>query len=211
MQQKSSNWDLLRPREPGAPDREWSDMENANVCLLCEAPPAPGDIRSMGQGTTTGLEAPLGPEFPVRRPWSTAVVSPPRRSGDPHAMAEITDARVDRYYGKQLPFAPSRPGTWVAASVDVDGVQVTAVCLYGLLDERSDASVHRSLSELSPIFDHPAYGKRLLLGGDLNILANPRPNAPVRERHLLVLARIRAYGLIDCPTPMWTKRIGGSL
>jgi hypothetical protein len=30
----------------------------------------------------------------------------------------------------------------------------------GLLDEFSDASVHRSLSELSPVFDDPRYVQR---------------------------------------------------
>ena len=65
------------------------------------------------------------------------------------------------------------------------------------MDEKSDASVHRSLSELSPIFDHELYGKRLLLGGDLNILAG-RPSGPRLDRHQVVLARIEAYGLVDC-------------
>lgn len=112
---------------------------------------------------------------------------------------------------------------------------MTVISIYGLLDERSDRSVHRSLSELSPIFDHEAYGKYLLLGGDLNILANPRPDDPVRDRHLTVLSRIRAYGLVDCLekallerdpprgglancpcglgdgcTHTWTKRVTGS-
>jgi endonuclease/exonuclease/phosphatase family metal-dependent hydrolase len=212
MQQKTSNWDLLRPTQhsDASPGREWRDVEDADICLLTEAPPAPPDIPTIGQGRTEGLEVALGPEWPVDRPWSTMVASPPRRSGGPHPMTEITDARVDRYYGKQLPFGPSRLGTWVAVSVDVDGVPVTAISVYGLMDEKSDASVHRALSEMSPIFDHPTYGKNLLLGGDLNILANPRPNDPVRDRHGLVLARIKAYGLIDCRTPMWTKRIPGS-
>jgi hypothetical protein len=45
---------------------------------------------------------------------------------------------------------------------------VTAISLYGLLDELSDASVHRSLSEVSPIFDDDRYNRLVLLGGDLN-------------------------------------------
>ena len=109
----------------------------------------------------------------------------------------ITDARVDRSYGEPLPFEPSRPGTWTAASIDVDGEQVTAISLYGLLDEHSDASVHRSLSELAPIFDHQTYGQHLLLGGDLNILAG-RPAQAHLDRHQVVLERLRAYGLVNC-------------
>ncbi len=34
---------------------------------------------------------------------------------------------------------------------------ITAISLYGLLDEFSDASVHRSLSEVSPVFDDDRY------------------------------------------------------
>jgi hypothetical protein len=147
-------------------------------------------LEAVGHGSTEGLEAVLGAEYPVKRPWSTAIVSS-------HPLITITDARVDRHYGKPLPFAPSRPGTWTAALTDVKGVKVTAISLYGLMDEKSDASVHRSLSELSPIFDHESYGKRLLLGGDLNILAG-RPAGSYLDRYQVVLARIRAYGLIDC-------------
>jgi hypothetical protein len=182
MAQKPQNWDVLR---------EWPYLKDADVALLCEAPPAPADVQALGQGRTEGLEAALGPDRPVKRPWSTAIASP-------HPSDPITDARVDRYYGEPLPFEPSRPGTWTAASIQVNRMKLTAIALYGLMDERSDASVHRSLSELSPIFDHRTYRKHLVLGGDLNILANPRANDPGRERHLAVLARIKAYGLVEC-------------
>ena len=53
--------------------------------------------------------------------------------------------------------------------VDVPDVgHVTCVSLYGLLEELSDASVHRSLSEISPIFSDPKYKNLVLVGGDLN-------------------------------------------
>jgi hypothetical protein len=182
MQRKLGNWGVLR---------QWPELNDYDIALLCEAPAAPAGVQALGHGSTEGLEVELGPDRPVKRDWSTAIASS-------HSTDPITDARIDRHYKEQLPFQPSRPGTWTAASVQVSGVKVTAISLYGLMDERSDASVHRSLSELSPIFDHKTYGKHLLLGGDLNILSNPWPNDPVRERHLVVLQRIRAYGLVDC-------------
>jgi len=37
----------------------------------------------------------------------------------------------------------------------------------------------------------------VLLGGDLNILAG-RPVGPQLDRHQVVLARLKAYGLVDC-------------
>lgn len=181
MAQKPRNWDVLD---------EWQELKDADISLLCEAPPAPVGVEALGRGSTEGLEIALASDQTVNRPWSTAIAS--SRPMDP-----ITDARVDRYYGEPLPFEPSRPGTWTAASVDVDGMKVTAISLYGLMDERSDSSVHRSLSELSPIFDHKDYGKRLLLGGDLNILGG-RPAGAHLDRHQVVLGRIKAYGLVDC-------------
>jgi hypothetical protein len=165
MAHKPGNWDLLD---------EWEELKGADIALLCEATPSPDGGGVIGHGSTKGLEAALGPDKPIDRPWSTAV-------GSSHPLVPITDARVTRRYykGSLLPFEPSRPGTWTAALVDVEGVgKVTAVSLYGLMDERSDASVHRSLSELSPIFDHEVYRKRLLLGGDLNILAG-RPKGRI--------------------------------
>ena len=182
MAQKPGNWGLLK---------EWPELKDSDIALLSEAPPLPDGIGAVGSRSTEGLEAVLGPDFPVKRPWSAVVASS-------HPLDPITDARIDRHYRKPLPFEPFRPGTWVAALVNVGGLKLTAISLYGLMDEKSDASVHRSLSELSPIFDHKTYGKHLLLGGDLNILANPRRNDPLRDRHLVILARIKAYGLVDC-------------
>jgi endonuclease/exonuclease/phosphatase family metal-dependent hydrolase len=182
MAHKVPNWAVLS---------ESPDLQDADVYLLSEASPAPPGVVAVGHGSTEGLEVALGSAKAVKRTWSTAVATK-------HPVKEIKDARTDRYYGELLPFQPSRLGTWSAALVDVNGLKVTAISLYGLMDERSDASVHRSLSELSPVFDHTTYGKHLLLGGDLNILANPRSRDPVRERHSAVLARIRAYGLVDC-------------
>lgn len=218
MQHKESNWRVLT---------EWDELKDADIALLCEAPAPPDDVSWIGLGRTEGLDfRPLSGR-PVKRAWSTAVLSG-------HPAKEIADARLSRW-GKPLSFGASRPGTWTAASIAIDGLKVTAVSLYGLMDEKSDASVHRALSELSPLFDHKTYGGYLLLGGDLNILANPRPNDPARSRHLAVLSRIKAYGLVDCLekallardrprgglpdcpcelgdacTHTWTKRVEGS-
>jgi hypothetical protein len=118
----------------------------------------------------------------------------------------ITDARTDRYYGAPLPFKPSRAGTWTAGRVKSGRIWVTLIALYGLLDERSDASVHRSLSELTPIFEHPKYRKYLLMGGDLNIFANPLYRDPTKARHESVLKRIEALGLHSCMARNVPKR-----
>lgn len=102
----------------------------------------------------------------------------------------------------------SRPGSWTTAVVSVPGFRdVTAISLYGLMDEKSDASVHRSLSELAPVFDDPRYSQWLLLGGDLNTWTGWEAG-PHLDRDRVVLDRIRAYGLVDC---LEAKRPAGRL
>lgn len=129
------------------------------------------------------------------RPWSTAVVS--SWEVDP-----ILDARPTNYLGHErtrLPFENSRPGSWTAATVHIPGTQpVNFISLYGLLDDLSDASVHRSLSEVSPIFDDPRYKERVVLGGDLNLTTQWSNEHRLRDRARGVLDRIEAYGLVDC-------------
>jgi hypothetical protein len=182
MQQRRANWDLLAPGAPFA----------ADIHLLCEASVPPRGVNAIGQWRTVGLADALPLDRPVRREWSTGVAATTQ-------PVYVTDARTAREYKDRpsLPFKPSRPGSWTAARVTIGRTPITVIALYGLLDERSDASVHRSLSEMSPIFEHARYSKNLILGGDLNIFANPHPDDPARARHFAVLARIEAYGLTD--------------
>lgn len=74
---------------------------------------------------------------------------------------------------------------------------VTCISLYGLIEELTDASMHRSLSEISPLFSDPEYNELVLLGGDFNI-STGLEDPSARERSRIVLHRIRAYGLVDC-------------
>jgi hypothetical protein len=156
-----------------------------DVALLNEASP-PAALNGIWREATEGRDA-------KRRPWSAAVVSP-------HPTEEITDARPSwRNSRRDVPFACSRPGSWVAARVAVPRrVELTAVALYGLMDEFSDASVHRSLSELSPVFDDPRYRRNVLLGGDLNTWTAWPAHDPFLERDRNVLQRFEAFRLVDC-------------
>ena len=157
-----------------------------DIALLNEATP-PLAATGIWHGTTVGRDS-------KRRPWSVAVLSS-------HPITEITDARPSwRGSQRDVPFVCSRPGSWIAASVKVaPSVQVTAVSLYGLLDEFSDASVHRSLSELSPLIDDPRYQQHLLIGGDLNTWSGwPVREQPTLARDINLLQRFEAFGLVDC-------------
>jgi hypothetical protein len=77
-----------------------------------------------------------------------------------------------------------------------------------LLDELSDASVHRSLSELSPILDDPKYNKLVVLGGDLNTGTQWPKDEAFNKRDRNLLERIEALGLVDC---LRAKRAPGRL
>ena len=175
MQHKLESWESLRGL-------------GADIALLNEATPVPAGIQALALGDTQGRD-----DYP--RHWSTAVVSP-------HPIRPVEDAQATSWgRTRKVPFHNSRPGSWTAATVAVPGIgEVTAISLYGLLDEMSDASVHRSLSEVSPIFDDERYHDLVLLGGDLNTSTgwDPRTDARHLARDRTVLERISAYGLVDC-------------
>jgi hypothetical protein len=163
----------------------------ADIALLNEAKP-PESATGISRLATAGRDG-------ATRPWATANLSA-------HPLTEITDA-VPSWRGRErrVPFVCSRPGSWIAGSVDIPGAdQVTAVALYGLMDELSDASLHRSLSELSPVLDDPAYQQHVLLGGDLNTGTAWPATEPFLARDRNLLERFEALGLVDCLARMRT-------
>lgn len=129
----------------------------------------------------------------AHRPWSAAVLSP-------HRLREITDARPTRRQSKRdVPFVCSRPGSWIAATVEMAPASpLTAVAPVRAARQLSDASVHRSLSELSPVSDDPRYGQRVVLGGDLNTWTGWPANEPFLAGDRNLLQRFEALGLVDC-------------
>jgi endonuclease/exonuclease/phosphatase family metal-dependent hydrolase len=168
--------------------RSWGALQRvrADIALLTEATPAPDRRKAVGEPRTFGRDH-------WKRPWASVVWSR-------WPLTPIWDAHSHNAYGKpkSAPFETSRPGAWAAASIDVPRVgPVTAISLYGLLDEISDASVHRSLSELSPLLDDPRWNQRVLLGGDLNTGTQWRASSPYLARDRVVLERIEAFGLVD--------------
>lgn len=68
MQQRVSNWDVLREDE---------ELMGADIALVCEAKQAPGKIDALGTWVMEGLETKLPADKPVDRPWSTGVASGP--------------------------------------------------------------------------------------------------------------------------------------
>lgn len=133
-----------------------------------------------------------------RRDWGTAVVSR-------HPLTDIRDAQAMSYDGRRpnVRFENSRPGSWTAGVVEIPRVgPIQCVSIYGLMDELGDASVHRSLSDMSALFSDERYRDRLVLGGDLNITTQ-YPKGRRLDACVAVLARIRAYGLSDLLAEKW--------
>lgn len=161
------------------------DAVEPDICLLNEA------VIPEGRSGIWSPEGTFGRDG-ARRRWTAAVVSTLQ-------TRKIGDARPRwRYKARSVPLECSRPGSWAAASVEAPFGSVSAIALYGLMDELSDASVHRSLSELSGILDDPAYNRLVVLGGDLNTGTQWPEGDSFLARDRNVLERIEAFGLVDC-------------
>jgi hypothetical protein len=186
MNQRSpnGNWPELRA-DP--------DLADADIAILCEATGIPAlaeahGLKAIGNGSTKGLGCPCPePDGCRRRKYSTAIACPETK--------RATDGLVRHV--EALPLRPSRPGSWVAARVEIGDIAISAIALYGLYDEPYVASVRRSLSELAPFLEQKEYAEYLVLGGDLNILAGKPPRKKAHPG-LEVLEEIKAYGLVDC-------------
>lgn len=169
-------------------ERAWAALDSLqpDICLLNEAVVPAERYGAWSASGTVGRDG-------KRRPWTAAVVT--KSPSQP-----LADARPQwRQSKRNVPFECSRPGSWAAVSVESPLGRISAVSLYGLLDEFSDASVHRSLSELSPIVDDPRYCSLVLLGGDLNTGTQwSQTERRFNDRDRNVLDRIKALGLVDC-------------
>lgn len=119
------------------------------------------------------------------RPWGSAVVS-----FSAPAVA-ITEAR-SRYSKKPCDLHATFLGSLAIARVG----ELTVISHYGLIhDSYAVTTVHRQLSDLTPLFDSPL-GKRVVLGGDLNL--STQLDEPHRSRHRNLLDRFACFGLVDC-------------
>ena len=162
-------------------------LNEARISLLTKWQKAdPGAVLFNAEGT-------VGKDY-TRKVYSAAVHSK-------HGAVEIRAARAKSLRGRRpkIDFARanSRPGSWIAATVPSEKGPVSCISLYGFCDELGDASMHRSLSEVSPILSDPDYCDLVLLGGDFNTFTgHALPGHAERDR--VTLERIEAYGLVDC-------------
>lgn len=188
------NMDFRRAKKNWSAFRDGGEL-TCDIALLNEATPPPADLglNVRSDGKTVGRDD-VRHGGKKTREWASAVVSP-HKVGPPLDVWALPPGNRDR----RSKLAVSRPGSWTAAVVSVPGLgSVTAISLYGLLDERSDASVHRSLSDLTPLLEVRRYNRLLLLGGDLNTLCTAPAGSARLARDQGVLDRItEGFGLVD--------------
>lgn len=158
----------------------WLRDFGTDVALVQEAVP-PADVRSVYR--------PIG----GTRPWGSAVVG---LTTDVVAVGAATG----RFNSAPVDLLGTHPGAVAIGAVDFAGHSLTLVSMYGLIDDGyADTTVNRILSDLVPLFDDPTLGKRLVLGGDLNITTQwAGPHERYRDWEQATLDRIAAFGLHDC-------------
>jgi endonuclease/exonuclease/phosphatase family metal-dependent hydrolase len=91
----------------------------------------------------------------------------------------------------------SHPGTITVGAVSLpDGQSLTMISLYGLLDEGySITTLHRILSDLTPIIDHT---KRVIIGGDFNASPQWDERQPGTTSHQILFERLEDFGFTNC-------------
>jgi endonuclease/exonuclease/phosphatase family metal-dependent hydrolase len=179
------SWNMDHWRRSSSERRAaWELLRGLNVdyALVQEAVP-PGDTAASRCVYRDGGIAGKGR-------WGSAVVSfrkPIRKVSDvasPYGRS-----------GRRASLERTLPGSLAVAEANDGLVLVSA---YGAFDEGyTVTTVHRLLSDLTPLLDGPL-GKRVVLAGDLNVSTQIQP--PHRARHRNALERFATLGLVDCFT-----------
>lgn len=143
-------------------DRAWrylSEELHPDVALLQESVPR-GDADKVVFREGGILDERKRP--PRKLEWGSSVVSfgPPMR-----AMDEV----VGLFSKQTIPLHRTFPGAVAIAEVDCPSGPLVVVSAYGLIDRGyADTTVHRILSDLTPLIDLRK-GRRMVIAGDLNI------------------------------------------
>jgi endonuclease/exonuclease/phosphatase family metal-dependent hydrolase len=163
-EQRAAAWDFLAALE-------------ADYALLQEAVPPPGVPRE----DIVGREGGIGES----RQWGSLVVS------FRGPLKEIREA-ASVHHRTPMDLLQAWPGS-VAIAETADGL--TLISMYGLMENAyALTTVHRQLSDLTPLFDRSPR-PRVVLAGDLNL--SSQLEEPDRARHRNALQRFETLGLVD--------------
>lgn len=163
--------------------RAWDFLDEVlepDIALLQEA------VTTKGRANVVYREGGIGD----RRRWGSAVAT--------RALPLVAVDRAKNKYtgGVALDLHRTHPGSVAVAEIALpDFAPITAVSVSGLIEHGyANTTVHRIISDLTPLFDSRA-GKRLVLGGDLNISTQLDPPYDARSR--LIFERLELFGLVD--------------
>lgn len=177
-------WNMSHWQRTG-PDRAaaWSALQTlgADVALLQEASP-PASVGNV-----------VYREIGGRRPWGSAVAGITTRVRAINTVA----SRASR---RPVELIHSVPGAVAVAEVPTRSGPLAVVSIYGLIEDGyAVTTVNRQLSDLTPLFDAPAWEGRVVLAGDLNLTTQwTGRDARYLPWHRTTFARIREFGFVDC-------------
>lgn len=110
-------------------------------------------------------------------------------------------AEVFTRYNAKVSFdlSPRVPATHaVARVVGIPNIEpFVAISLYGrMAPVYAQTGVLRAVADLIPLFDSPAFNRRIVLGGDLNVY-DQTTDKVMRGRWLAILALVESLGLVN--------------
>jgi endonuclease/exonuclease/phosphatase family metal-dependent hydrolase len=112
---------------------------------------------------------------------------------------------------RTIPVASSHPGALLAAEISLPGGgTLTAITMYGLIDKHGYATttVHRMLSDLTPLLNDGAGKRDILLGGDWNVSIQWDQRYPGKyPAHRLLFDRVEDFGLENCTRKVHGKHV----
>lgn len=111
---------------------------------------------------------------------------------------------------KEVEFENSLPGCVVATEVEVPGIILTAISVYGMLCKYNYATttMHRILSDLTPLLHGQRGSRTFIMGGDYNV--SPQWDERYKHRdpsHQLVFDRIEDLKLVNCTLQYFGKLV----
>lgn len=175
MMMKIATWNMGYWQHKNQAQRAWEYLENViapDVALVQEAvPPKQGAYSDHF----------IWKEIGGHRNWGSGVFS----KGLPL---------------QELDFDNGRKGAVVAAEVTLqDGSMLTVVSLYGVIDQWSYATttLHRAVSDLTPLLVGKMGRRRVLIGGDFNA-SWPCDKEYGSRSHRIFFKRLQDFGLVDC-------------
>lgn len=155
------------------------------------------DIALVQEAKRPPFAGPVGRTVGGRRNWGSWIVP-----FGVVALREVPWVRLGTPRPKGA-LVVSHAGTFAAAEVTfARGASTIAISAYGLMNptmngaQKATATLHRSLSDLSPLLDVKRSKGAVVLAGDLNV--SPQIKEPDTAAHEALIQRIKAFGMRDC-------------